>query len=237
MNIDLIQDYINSYKDILGDNLVNIIQTGSSNSKKFIEGWSDLDFVLVLNNIDFLTLQNINTLNLELEKKYNIHLGTSPISLKEYINNYSLSSKIALIKLNFKINLSKIIYGDNTIYDYKLENISKDFCLREFNYYKDLLRVSYRDGRDVKVVKSIIKSTEYLLLFACLYNEYLPVDMDEKIEFLRNKYSKFDNNFENFKIVTELKNEYVNNIFNKDKVNIVANEFEIFVRNFYNEIF
>lgn len=55
----------------LGEPLELIILEGSANSNSWIEGWSDIDFLIVLKDLSFELQKSLPSLSNKLEKEFN----------------------------------------------------------------------------------------------------------------------------------------------------------------------
>jgi len=77
------QDVVKQLHGILGDNLCAILSTGSFWSGKFLKGWSDVDIIVVLDDIKIRNLLDLALFMRGIEKKYQCFVGFDVAARKD----------------------------------------------------------------------------------------------------------------------------------------------------------
>ncbi len=166
IELNKINNYIvNKYKMGLKSNLYAIIFDGSLAFNEFHDYWSDIDLILVVEDISFDAKQVIAQVKEELENMYNKHFGINVILKSELINPIkpiiSLDGKTLQALLELNLYPKRLIFIKNNarkfyvptkseIKKYSLSNILM-FLLHS---RKDLI------GKELKTMDELKKKTE-----------------------------------------------------------------------------
>jgi len=160
-------EVINIIENELQDELLSITLGGSAGKDNIIEGWSDLDIYIVVENYN---IEKISKMTKELNKK-NIHIGLTIYNLYEVENDLiDFKTKIMIYeKNNYCVNPT--LYG----YDY-FNNITYEEVYNNdlMNYPKNLqaFKRMYIDilNKDKKIDKAYIK--KMLVLVKCILTSH-----------------------------------------------------------------
>lgn len=137
---------IEELKKVSGNNLSAIVLTGSVSQNTHIVGWSDLDLLVVVEQLNFSVKRIIARTVMDLENYSGVHHGINIISEKEFLNPITpqtlLEGKTLQTLVGLKnypdrllyskrsIKLNKIYYPDKKVIKYySLSNIGM-FLLR-----------------------------------------------------------------------------------------------------------
>jgi 8-oxo-dGTP pyrophosphatase MutT (NUDIX family) len=120
----------------LKTNLFAIISSGSVNKKNFVEGWSDIDVIIVVRKLRFFEKKKISVILTKLSKMYNIKIGIDVITREEFENPLlpwlTLPGKVLFTLTILKKRPENLLYGKitkryvpnkKTIMKYSLYNI------------------------------------------------------------------------------------------------------------------
>lgn len=134
--------YANSLKNICGLNLLAVIITGSASSKQNIEGWSDIDLIVILNKLEPSQLILIGRLG---------EVGISVVSISDW------KKKILNPKVKYALTQKiRFLYGGITVPKIKLKEISGDYKTILNFYHDDLIKCATR-GVTSKSAKKAVK--------------------------------------------------------------------------------
>jgi len=112
---------INKFKKVINEKLLAIILTGSASQNTYKPGWSDLDLLIIVDDLNFDTKCKIAKAVTELEKNSNIHHGVNVITKNDFLNPLLPEIFLDGKTLQTLINLKK--YPNRLIYSKKLINL------------------------------------------------------------------------------------------------------------------
>lgn len=109
------QDIVTLFHSTLKDNLITLLAVGSYGTNDIVDGYSDCDLMVFVENI-----REVKTIDLgKLSKKYSIDIGYSLVSYSDFKNRTKNNNKstrfvgnIDLIKIRKQ---SRVLYGKNII--------------------------------------------------------------------------------------------------------------------------
>lgn len=172
--IDLLPDdykkeLVNIYNialSIFKDNLINITLGGSGGKGTIIDGWSDLDLYIVLNDYDPFTIKEF----MNIVSNNNIHTGTTFYTINELENNFiDLKTKVMLYeRQTFDVNPT--LYGKEVYNEIDYEEIKESDRVNFPCVLHDIRRrfIELCMGKDLD--KTYIK--KLLVLVKCILRSY-----------------------------------------------------------------
>lgn len=119
------QNIIEKFKGIIKDNLLAIVLTGSASQNAYKTGWSDLDFLIVVERLDFDVKRVIAGIVTELENDSGIHHGLNVIDENEFFNPIIPEVLLDGKTLQALIDLKK--YPDRLIYSKRLIDLNNAY--------------------------------------------------------------------------------------------------------------
>jgi hypothetical protein len=134
---------LSEFKKVLKDNLFAILLTGSVSQDLYKTGWSDLDFIIVVKNLNFDVKQKVATLIMKLENSSGVHHGFNVINKDEFLSpltpEFSLDGKTLQTILFLKKYPERIVYlkkaiAFNKIY-YPNKDVLKSYCLSNIGMF------------------------------------------------------------------------------------------------------
>lgn len=161
-----LQTICNLLKKDLANTLLLLMVCGSCYNESIIEGWSDIDLVLVINSYNFKIIQTIN----QIISTSDINIGTTIFSKREFeyckLDSKSLyhiylmqNEKIKPIYYNYKL-LIPIINFEDIVYDIR-ERLP--------NILHDTKRLLYKEN-----ARKIIKNLALILKLILINDKYFP---------------------------------------------------------------
>lgn len=161
-----INEILHLIKDKLGKNLFAIISTGSTSFGVYRNGWSDVDLLIVVKDLDFKIKNIIAGLKNKLSKKYRVDFGINVILERELKNpllpEITLDGKTLQALLYLKRFPERLLYGKKRDYyspskeeiiKYSLSNIAM-FLLRNRKMFTE---------KQVKTLQEIKKLTRKMI--------------------------------------------------------------------------
>lgn len=202
-----IKDVVRSFKNKFGENLFAIISVGSLTTRYYQESWSDIDFLIVLEQISLADKICLANLKLSLEKKYQQRFGVNTITKHEVLTpslpEITLDGKTLQGLLDLSLYPHRLIYcktekasfftpDRKTIRAYSLSNIAM-FLLRN---RKSLTSKNNLNMKDFKVVvEKEIRASFIMTKLAIQYkNNYNCEDYRDIIQKAKNIFPSFDFN-------------------------------------------
>lgn len=158
---------IEKAKRIFEDNLVNITLCGSGGKGNIIEGWSDLDFYIILENYNKKQVTKF----MKSLKNTKIHIGTTFYTIYEIRKNIIDSkTKIALYeRQNYDVN--PILYGEDIFNKISYETVKNNDLTVLPNILHDFRRRFIElKSTSKEVDKPYIK--KMLVLAKCILSHY-----------------------------------------------------------------
>lgn len=242
-----VDDMAQSFKDKFGENLFAIISVGSLITDHYLESWSDIDLLIVLEQISLADKMCLADLKLSLEKKYQQRFGINIMTKYEVLNpslpEIALDGKTLQGLLDLNLNPHRLIYckmenapffipNRETIRAYSLSNIAM-FLLRN---RKTLTSKNNQDIKDLKdVVEKEIRASFIMTKLAVQYEiNYNCGSYKNIIQKAKDMFPSFD-----FRILVE--NEETiqrwNFIQSRDELENILEKTDGYIESFANFIF
>lgn len=102
---NVIEEYYNDAQQILCDNMLMFMLTSSCSLDACIEGWSDIDILIVVQQLNFLQLKAMH----EKASKYNIKIALAMLSRNEVMNRM-FDDKTNMVFYQITVGLTKPNY-------------------------------------------------------------------------------------------------------------------------------
>lgn len=205
-----IYEFYDEVKTILKRNLMLFMVTGSAGIGKIHKNWSDIDILIVTR---YYNISDIKRINEVINRLYNIKIGTTIYSQKEFSNGM-IDGKTMYSLLN--------VYAKNLYFNYynkklkipiiTLEMMKQKHIMLLPDYIHKLKRLVYVNDYDKK---AIIKTMNLIMKIYVVQKNIIPKEYEDV-------FSKFSSlyNFENFNITGELNS------------NVISIEFENYIKKF-----
>lgn len=141
-----------------------LIMSGTYGSDLFVEGWSDIDLLFVLDDLHFSSIKTITKDCKNIQKDKTIKIGTSFLTKEEYLsqNCELIYYKANLMRYNIRFGISKILYSEIKHPKVELPKYKK-YLLRETNYFQARIRNAIRDFDDLDCFKEAIKCIQHTM--------------------------------------------------------------------------
>jgi len=151
------------FKEKLGDNFAYLIGAGSYGIGKGVTAFSDIDFVLVVNNINYFEKCNIYSCFNKIKDKYSLKIGGVVVS-KSFLeernpNLLTLDGKIIQSIIEVNLGYQKIFGCDNQKNRLPIfsESQIREFSLKESrNIYNMYMRIVTREEISIEVLEKIL---------------------------------------------------------------------------------
>ena len=207
---DNIMKFYKEIKNILQDNLMLFMVTGSVGIGKIHEGWSDIDILIVTKSY---IIDDIRKIQEVISKLSNIKIGTTIYSQKEFENNMIDGKTMYSILNLYRNNLHLNYY--NT--DLKIPAVTLDMMKQKHlallpDYVHKLKRLVYINKYDKK---TIIKTMNLIMKIYVVQRNVIPKEYEDVF----NKFS-YLYNFKKIDISKEI------------KLNDISKEFEDYLKKF-----
>lgn len=209
-------NYITELKNNLGDVLKLVLLIGSSSSGYVVEGWSDIDIILVLENYK---IEYVNIIK-KLVQKYDIKIGNTIYSKTEF-ENKRIDPKTYYYLLLVQENYIKIQYNSSSL---NIPKVTMKECqdqymtwlMEHFHSYKRMWL--YQEISEEKI-REIFKNTYLIMKAVLIINNYRPQNYEQVFNLYSEKfnYKKF-----NYKKFIE---EYQKKEYNKTEIINFAKDF------------
>lgn len=199
----VINDFKDNLKKLLGDELKSIFLIGSYLSKKYIDNWSDIDLIIVVNQINDKV---INCIKLE-STKYDIKIGITLYSLSD-LKSGKIDSKTAYYFYLYNMKSIDLIYNTNV----KIPTIKKeDMIDKTSNLLYNNMHVCKRSllykNKNRELGKTQFKNIYSIIKTFLIINGIYPLNYEETFELFSKNY-----NFEKFdymKFIDDYRNDTV----------------------------
>ena len=204
-------EFYNQIKSDIKDNLRSIILRGSMAKDTLLPPFSDIDLLIVVNDVDFDLEKKINDAVKRSESKYGIRIGCDIMSYDERPKNMGRffmqndKNLILLLEMMKGGKFLKIIYGENVFDGVFIENFNeylKEDCIRSILFFigkkrKNITNVTKANlSRNIKLAFVMVKA-------ALKYYEKTPFSYDETIKMAENMF--YDFNFETLKKLNKIR--------------------------------
>jgi 8-oxo-dGTP pyrophosphatase MutT (NUDIX family) len=240
---------IGKLKEVLGDNLLAVIISGSASSGTYKDGWSDLDLLIIVNNLDFDTKRLIATVVNFLEKKSSVHHGITtitkeesvkPISPEMTLDGKTLQTMVSLRKSPENLLYSKTGNDSNNIYlpnefvikTYSLSNIGM-FLRRNRQTLTRIIDCSTEELKEM--LKKEMRAAVIIIKLAVQYRTGIPQEDSQKIlSHAKVLFPTFE-----FKVIEENSNVIAGweNLNDKDEINKIFRRTDRFIEEFTHYVF
>ena len=213
----IIEIFYKEAKNINGvfDIIVRGTGSNNNNSKFFVAGWSDLDFSIIVENINSTNRQQMKSLNENLKKITNTKITVVLVDLTDLLTDYHLHG-IKSFAYTFSLQNSESLLKGNLDYMYK-EFVSNDIHRYGTFFYLSYLihdlrmrHMSHEEGiiEQREFFKHLVKRTNHFIINAIflktkqeevsqnnLVKLYPSIDVAflSKLENIRNNWKKFSN--------------------------------------------
>ncbi len=193
----IISNFYNEIKNILKENLMLFMITGSVGIDKIHVGWSDIDILIVTK---YYSINDIRKIEKVIKQISTIKIGTTIYSKSEFENNIiDGKTMYSLLNLHYE-NLYLNYYNP----ELKLPVITLDMMKQKHlnllpDYIHKLKRLIYNDNYDKKAV---IKTMNLIMKIYIVQQNIIPKEYEDVI----NKFS-YLYNFRSFDIAKELNSD------------------------------
>lgn len=183
---NIIDEYVKEVKKQLEHHLSLILIIGSSSSNKVMEGWSDIDVILVIDKYDFNIIDKIK----EISNSYSVKIGTTVYTDKEFLNkNIDPKTYYHLYLLqNGKIDFQYVKDNFNipivTFEEIKATHIP--YVNWRLHMYK---RMFLYDQLNKEQYKSLFKMTYLIMKAKLILNGFFPRNYDEVFKMFSRQYN------------------------------------------------
>jgi len=209
-NINLnFDNLINLSISHLGNNLKAIFMFGSGNNKyEFIQGLSDLDFIYILEKIDYNELQLLKSIRINATELYKTKIDIKPFTTSEF--KASIKEKGSFEFFTgwglemIKSGKQKCLYNSGDInlnYNINSDRIKKDALDRAHYYITKLRKIFYSNEKRIlrgqitnldeldilKITSSAIKN---VLTFSLAYRGIITDSYEEIIKYIKKNMVK-----------------------------------------------
>lgn len=231
-----IEEIVRESKQKFGENLKCIILFGSTNnSKDFVQGLSDIDFIYLLSIIRHGTLQDIAEIRKKGMKYTGCKVDIKPLTLSEFnggirgIGTFEFFNGWGLEMI--KNGNQKCLYNSGDVtFDYPInqERIKKDSLERAHHYItrlrklfssneKIILRGEHIIPDDIEKLKFTSSSIKNVLVFCLAYKGIIVNNYEEVKESAKNQFGDIEIILELFKAKKDLRynNELLLNAYNR----------------------
>ena len=201
---DNIMKFYKEIKNILQDNLMLFMVTGSVGIGKIHEGWSDIDILIVTKSY---IIDDIRKIQEVISKLSNIKIGTTIYSQKEFENNM-IDGKTMYSLLNLYSNNLHLNYYNTKL---KIPEITLNMMKQKHlallpDYVHKLKRLVYINKYDKK---TIIKTMNLIMKIYVVQKNVIPKEYEDVF----NKFS-YLYKFKEFDISQELNSNEMSKEFN-----------------------
>lgn len=183
-----IKDYVDVMKSEFKDNLSLLFMIGSSCSNKVINGWSDIDSVIVLKKYNELIMRKIS----KIANSFPVKIGVTIYSDKE-LNNMEIDQKTYYHLYLAEMKEIEIQYKRK---NFELPIISFDEVKRQYvaNFYSRLHLIKrfffYNEKElDKSKVRSLYKNVYLILKDILVIDGFKPKNYDDVFKMYSRKYN------------------------------------------------
>lgn len=182
------QNTIEKFKGIIKENLLAVILTGSASQNAYKAGWSDLDFLIVVERLGFDVKRAIAGIVTELENDSGIHHGLNVIGENEFFNpiipEALLDGKTLQALIDLKKYPNRLIYSKrpidlNSVYSPDSE-VVKSYSISNIGMFlrrnrQTLTRVVEHSTEDLKeLLKKEMRASLIITKLAVQYFTAIP---------------------------------------------------------------
>lgn len=209
-------NYITELKNNLGDVLKLVLLIGSSSSGYVVDGWSDIDIILVLENYK---IEYVNIIK-KIVQRYDIKIGNTIYSKTEF-ENKRIDPKTYYYLLLVQENYIKIQYNSSRL---NIPKVTMKECqdqymtwlMEHFHSYKRMWL--YQEISEEKIRK-IFKNTYLIMKAILIINNYRPQNYEQVFNLYSEKFNYKNLNYKKFI------EEYQKKEYNKTEIINFAKDF------------
>lgn len=209
-------NYITELKNNLGDVLKLVLLIGSSSSGYVVDGWSDIDIILVLENYK---IEYVNIIK-KIVQRYDIKIGNTIYSKTEFENKridpktyyYLLLVQENYIKIQY--NLSRLNIPKVTMKECQDQYMT--WLMEHFHSYKRMWL--YQEISEEKI-REIFKNTYLIMKAILIINNYRPQNYEQVFNLYSEKFNYKNLNYKKFI------EEYQKKEYNKTEIINFAKDF------------
>lgn len=209
-------NYITELKNNLGDVLKLVLLIGSSSSGYVVDGWSDIDIILVLENYK---IEYVNIIK-KIVQRYDIKIGNTIYSKTEF-ENKRIDPKTYYYLLLVQENYIKIQYNSSRL---NIPKVTMKECqdqymtwlMEHFHSYKRMWL--YQEISEEKI-REIFKNTYLIMKAILIINNYRPQNYEQVFNLYSEKFNYKNLNYKKFI------EEYQKKEYNKTEIINFAKDF------------
>lgn len=209
-------NYITELRNNLGDILKLVLLIGSCSSGYVVEGWSDIDIILVLENYK---IEYVNIIK-KLVQRYDIKIGNTIYSKTEF-ENKRIDPKTYYYLLLVQENYIKIQYHSSHV---NIPKVTMKECqdqymtwlMEHFHSYKRMWL--YQEISEEKI-REIFKNTYLIMKAILIINNYRPQNYEQVFNLYSEKFNYKNLNYKKFI------EEYQKKEYNKTEIINFAKDF------------
>lgn len=193
--------YFNDAMSILGDRMMVFMLTSSCGLEKYIPGWSDIDILIVVDKLDFVSLRELH----DAQSKYSVKIALALLSQYEFSKKmFDDKTNVVFYQVSEGLLAPNFIKEGSVATEFpkvSLEEIQEDDKCMMPMYLHKLRRALYAPSDD----KRAILKTLYIVLKMCLRSEGHRIIAKSYPEAFDMFASEF--NEQKFNIMAEIKSE------------------------------
>jgi len=185
--------------DNLKDKLVSVISVGSAR-KTYIEGWSDIDLLLILKDCDYSTKRDVRDFKESYQKNTGVKVGIDIVSQKElkYVNHSPpiIRGKVLQGLYELERDFERCIYGDQQTSIHIDDGVIQEMSLNEIFFLRNMM-VKNIISSDPNINESMaMKQIKVSFIITKLALQYsfggLRIGYKSIVKNAKEKYPQFD---------------------------------------------
>ncbi len=183
---NIIGKYVNEMKSNFKQELRMILIIGSSCSEKVIKNWSDIDVILVFDEIDIDTMEKVR----EIASSYKIKIGITVYNKVEFLSK-KIDSKTFYHLYLAQLNEISIHYKEDS---FVIPKVSFEEVKFVYNIYLNQVMHVYKryflyNDLTKQQVRDFYKSLYILMKTMLIINGYLPKNYEEVFNIYSKEYN------------------------------------------------
>ena len=209
-------NYITELKNNLGDVLKLVLLIGSSSSGYVVDGWSDIDIILVLENYK---IEYVNIIK-KIVQRYDIKIGNTIYSKTEF-ENKRIDPKTYYYLLLVQENYIKIQYNSSRL---NIPKVTMKECQDQYmtwlmEYFHSYKRMWLYQEISEEKIREIFKNTYLIMKAILIINNYRPQNYEQVFNLYSEKFNYKNLNYKKFI------EEYQKKEYNKTEIINFAKDF------------